>query len=109
MKPLFDTNILIDYLHSIPQALHEFRRYDTRSISVTWIEVMVGGQPQTERATRDFLGTFETYPVDELIADEAVGLRRDHRIRLPDAVVWGDGTDPLIASRDAKHQGLPDR
>lgn len=38
---LFETNILIDYLNGIPQAMEELGLYDERAISiVAWMEVI---------------------------------------------------------------------
>lgn len=89
VKALLDTNILVDYLNAVPQARTELQRYQDKTISiVTWMEVMVGAGPGLEQATRSFLGGFKVFPVDERIAERAVDLRRDHRIKLPDAVIW---------------------
>jgi predicted nucleic acid-binding protein len=89
VKALFDTNILIDYLNAVPEARTELQRYTDKAVSViTWMEVMVGANHEVEAATRSFLGGFDIVAVDEQIAERAVGLRRDHRIKLPDAVIW---------------------
>lgn len=89
VKALIDTNILIDYLNAAPEARSELDRYAARAISiVTWMEVMVGAKPGVETATRAFLSGFDLVPLDEAVADCAVELRRAHRIKLPDAVVW---------------------
>ena len=89
VKALFDTNILVDYLNAVPQARTELQRYQDKTISIiTWMEVMVGAGPGLAAATRSFLSDFKVFAVDERIAERAVGLRRDHRIKLPDAVIW---------------------
>lgn len=89
VKALFDTNILIDFLNAVPQAREELTRYDSKSISIgTWIEVMVGAGPDVEAGTRDFLLDFTVVDLDEAIAERAVALRRQHRVKLPDAIVW---------------------
>ncbi len=89
VKALFDTNILVDYLNAVPQARTELQRYEDKAVSiVTWMEVMVGAGPGLEAATRGFLGGFNILAVDEKVADRAVILRREHRIKLPDAVIW---------------------
>lgn len=89
MKALFDTNILIDYLNAVPQARAEIVRVTSKAISIiSWIEVMVGTTAATRHATRDFLGEFEIVDLDTDIAERAVELRRMHRIKLPDAVIW---------------------
>lgn len=89
VKALFDTNILVDYLNAVPEARTEFQRYTDKAISiVTWMEVMVGADGVIEAQTRSFLNSFHVVPVDQQIADRAVGLRRSHRIKLPDAIIW---------------------
>jgi predicted nucleic acid-binding protein len=89
VKALFDTNILVDYLNGIDKAKIELARYEERAISaITWMEILVGATPATEAGTRAFLQTFQLLSIDEKISDRAVLLRRVHRIKLPDAIVW---------------------
>jgi predicted nucleic acid-binding protein len=89
VKALFDTNILVDYLNAVPEARTELQRYPEKAISIiTWMEVMVGASRDLEAATRSFLRDFNSLAVDEQIAERAVSLRRSHRIKLPDAVIW---------------------
>lgn len=89
VSTLFDTNILIDYLNGIEQARVALERHPDRAISlVTWMEVMEGATPETEEMTRRFLDGFVMLLVDERIGETAVALRRQHRIKLPDAIVW---------------------
>jgi predicted nucleic acid-binding protein len=38
--------------------------------------------------TRAFLSGFEIMGLDEAVAETAVELRRVHRIKLPDAIIW---------------------
>jgi hypothetical protein len=86
---LFDTNILIDHLNAVPQARDEIARFESRAISIiTWMEVMVGAGAELVEPTRRFLDGFETIALDDAIAARAVALRRAHRIRWPDAVIW---------------------
>jgi predicted nucleic acid-binding protein len=88
VKALFDTNILIDYLNAVPQARAEIQRYSDKAISIiTWMEVMIGADPKVESATRTFLSGFDLLSIAERVAEEAAQLRRNHRMRLPDAVI----------------------
>lgn len=88
MRPLFDTNILIDYLGGIARARDELRRYPEPAISiVSWMEVLVGAAPDIEPATRRFLSRFSVVEIDRAVAERAVILRRGSRIRLPDALI----------------------
>ena len=89
MKALFDTNILIDFLQGRQEAKRELELYDDPATSVIcWIEVMVGAAAETAIGTRAFLSRFEVVGVDDSVAELAVELRRRHRIKLPDAIVW---------------------
>lgn len=89
VKALFDTNILVDYLNAVPEARTELQRYTQKAVSiVTWMEVMVGASHELEAATRRFLSGFDVVALDQQIAESAVILRRTHRIKLPDAVIW---------------------
>ena len=89
VKALFDTNILVDYLNAVPEARTELQRYTEKAGSIiTWMEVMVGADHDLEAATRSFLSGFDVVAVDEQIAERAVSLRRNHRVKLPDAVIW---------------------
>lgn len=105
VKALFDTNILIDYLNAVPQARDELKRYAEKAISiVTWMEVMVGATDDLEAPTRSFLNAFDIIALDREIAERAVGLRRAHRIKLPDAIVWATAQSNamLFVTRDTK-------
>jgi predicted nucleic acid-binding protein len=102
---LFDTNILIDYLNAIPAARDELQRYENKAISiVTWMEVMIGAAPDVEAATRAFLGEFDVVSLDDRIAERAVVIRRTHRIKLPDAVIWASAQSSgmILVTRNTK-------
>jgi predicted nucleic acid-binding protein len=89
MKVVFDTNILIDYLNGNPDANAELHRYQDRYISrIVWMEVLCGvfGRPQ-EQITRQFLHSFTVTELDSTIAEEAIQIRRQFRLKLPDAIV----------------------
>jgi predicted nucleic acid-binding protein len=105
VKALFDTNILVDYLNAVPEARNEFQRYEEKAISIiTWMEVMVGADGDLEAPTRHFLNSFDVVAVDEQIAERAVGLRRSHRIKLPDAIIWAtaQANAMLFVTRNTK-------
>ena len=108
MKALFDTNILIDFLNGIPAAREELNRYQEKSISiVAWMEVMAGAPPSADDATRTFLDGFEIVELDGAVAERAVILRKTHRLKLPDAIVWASAQvrSMLLVTRDTK--GFP--
>lgn len=102
---LFDTNILIDYLRGDRRAEHELALYDDQAISVvSWIEVMVGAEAAVAGATEAFLSGFAQVGLDETVARETVALRRERRLRLPDALIWASAraSGRLLVTRDAK-------
>ena len=108
VKVLLDTNVLIDFLRGIPAAQAELARYDDSAISViTWIEVLVGAPPALAQPTRDFLDDFRLIELDSEIAERAVAIRRDHRLKLPDAIIWASAQTHarLLITRDTK--GFP--
>jgi hypothetical protein len=105
VKPLFDTNILIDFLNGVSQARDEIARYRERSISiVSWMEVLVGAKDDVSARTREYLNSFTVIPLDDKVADRAVSLRREHGIKLPDAVIWAsaDIHSLLLVTRNTK-------
>lgn len=82
VKPLFDTNILIDYLRGFPEAEIELDRHAEKAISViTWMEVLIGTQDALEQDTCEFLSGFE--------------------------IIGGHSSEPRLVAGDAQHQGLP--
>ncbi len=108
MKALFDTNILIDYLNGVPAARKELDLYESCAISiVTWMEVMSGGEPEVEAATRAFLNRFTVIPIEDGIAERAVKLRRERRLKLPDAVILATALEAglLLVTRNTRDFG----
>jgi predicted nucleic acid-binding protein len=105
VKTLFDTNVLIDYLNGVKNAKAELARFEDKAISVvSWIEVMVGTTPATQKGTRAFLAGFALLPIDQRVAERAIALRQDKRIKLPDAIIWATArtSDRLLVTRNTK-------
>ncbi len=89
MDAVFDSNILIDYLNGIPEARLELGRYSQKSISVTtWIEVMAGTDSSDEGPTRAALLGYRILPLTPAVAEQAFILRRDRKLKLPDAIIF---------------------
>lgn len=90
MKAVIDSDVLIDYLQGLDQAKQELDRYAQREISIiSWMEILAGADtPEEEKVCREFLSTFTVHPLSMEIADQAVQIRRQFRVRLPDAIVW---------------------
>ena len=105
MNAVFDTNIVINALNGIPEADAEYEHYERVFISrITWMEVLVGENDDGTQL-RDFLETrFEIVPLDLAVAETAVQLRRAHRMRLPDAIIWATAQSKaaLLLTRNTK-------
>lgn len=108
---LFDTNIVIDHLNAVPEAKGEIERYASRAVSIiTWMEVMIGADADLVEPTRRFLEGFEVIQLDDEIANHAVELRRAHRIKSPDAVIWATAqvAERLLVTRNTKDFPIDD-
>jgi len=85
---VFDSNILIDYLNGVSDAKQEIDLYNRKSISiVTWVEVMAGTDFSDEAPTRLALHAYQLLPMTSAVAERAFVLRRDRRLKFPDAVI----------------------
>ena len=106
VKAVLDTNILVDYLRGEEQARRELGCYRLPAVSlITWMEILVGAQDAHEHLLlRGFLGRFEVLPITQEIAELAVELRRAHRLRLPDAIIWAtaQNRDALLVTRNTR-------
>lgn len=106
MRALFDTNILIDYLAGIEAAKSEIAQFKVKTISIiTWMEVLVGvKEAEMLLIVKNFLNTFLLVPLDSDIAELAVEIRRTHRIKLPDAIIWAtaEKTNSFLVTRNIK-------
>ena len=108
MRALFDTNMLIDYLNGIPAARKELDMYKVHAISsVTWMEVMSGGETALAEVTRAFLNRFTVIPVGDAITERAVKLRRERRLKWPDAIILATSLESglMLVTRNTKDYG----
>jgi predicted nucleic acid-binding protein len=106
MKALFDTNILIDYLRGVDAARDELERHTQRLVSVvTWMEVLAGPRNAAEAEVVElFLRDFRVVELTRAVARGAVEIRRSHKIRLPDAIIWSSARteSALLVTRNTK-------
>jgi predicted nucleic acid-binding protein len=106
LNALIDSDVLLDFLDGFPAAAEEISRYRGRSISIiSWMELMAGAKTSTdEELRRQFLTHFQVLPLTTRIAEEAVALRRQHRLKLPDAIIWATAITEncLLISRNRK-------
>ena len=103
---MIDSDVLLDFLDGFPRAAAELMRYRQRCVSIiSWMEVMAGARTaQAETSRRGFLGHFEILPLTAAVAEEAVNLRRKHRLKLPDAIIWATALTEncLLVTRNSK-------
>jgi len=68
------------------------------------MEVMVGAHPSQEMGTREVLDDFELLPVSIVVAEKAVILRKERRLKLPDAVILATAMSAgwVLVSRNTK-------
>lgn len=106
MNAVADTTVLIDYLNGIPGAGEELQRYEQVTISiVTWIEVLLGARSAEQEALiQRFLNSFAVHGVDAAVARRAVSIRRERRIRLPDAIIEATARErgALLVTRNTR-------
>jgi predicted nucleic acid-binding protein len=106
VKLLFDTNILIDYLNGVEAAMVEVERSRERCISIiSWMELLAGAKDDAEEDVIDmFLREFRVVDLTRRIARDAMEIRRAHRIRLPDAMIWASAKaeSALLVTRNTK-------
>ncbi len=105
MNALFDTNILIDYLLGFDNAKKEIEQYHNPQISIiTKMEVLIGSTQDNEKTIRCFLDNFTVINLNEDIAEIAVEVRRQNKIKLPDAIIWASAkyTNSLLVTRNVK-------
>ena len=108
----FDTNILIDALRGRPEAAAELERGDRHWISrMTWIEVLAGADEETLAETEAFLDHFAVIEIDADIGRRAAMIRRQQRLKLPDAIIWASAQagGHLLVTRNSKDfpEGTP--
>jgi predicted nucleic acid-binding protein len=106
LNALLDTDVLLDFLDGHPSAAEELARYRHHAVSIiTWMEVLTGARTTAdEQLRREFLGHFRVVPLTGTIAEEAIRVRRSHRLKLPDAIIWATATieKSLLVSRNTK-------
>lgn len=89
MKTIVDSNILIDFLNANPQAVSELLSADELAVSViSYIEVMSGVSDfEVQANIKLFFAQFEILEVNNQIANEAIKIRMQKKMKLPDALI----------------------
>lgn len=106
MNILFDTNLLVDYLSGDKKAKKILNSNPDAYISrITWMEVLIGAKDTTETALlKNFLQHFHVVECDEAVSLLAIDLRKNHRLKLPDAIIWASAKhiNACLFTRDKK-------
>lgn len=86
---LLDSTITIDHLNGVPGSGAAIAMWRLPAVSImTWMEVMAGAATvDQEDALRAYLGRFPLVGLSGAIANDAFRLRRDRRLKLPDAII----------------------
>lgn len=103
---VFDTCILIDFLNGIEQAKIELTKYKKSRISIiTWAEILVGASSEQEETELvHFLQKFVIINLEKNIALAASRIKRELRIKLPDALILASAqeTGATLLTRNTK-------
>jgi hypothetical protein len=105
MRLCLDTNILIDVLKGEPSALAWLEHQQRPAVSlITWMEVLVGCQPDEAPVVKSWLEGFDRIAVDPCVAEAAVLLRQEHALKLPDAIILASAqcSGFVLATRNTK-------
>lgn len=106
MIAVFDSNIVIDFLNGIEPARAELAMYQRAYISpITWVEAQVKAPEGLEAETRTAVESrFETIKLDDKTLAEALAIRSELRLKLPDALILASArvNGWLLVSRNTK-------
>lgn len=106
MRALIDSDVLIDYLQGVPAAKTELDRYRRPLYSViSLMELLCDAQSDAERkAVENLLSLMERVELSESIARRAVEVRKEHGLKLPDAIVLASAEEEgcLLVTRNSK-------
>jgi predicted nucleic acid-binding protein len=88
---LADTNTIIDYLENkLPEKTIEFiDNIDVQFSVISRIELLVWRNASKEQlqVIKDFISASTVFNLDEDIILNSIEIRRNHRLKLPDAII----------------------
>jgi hypothetical protein len=109
---LMDTDVLIDYLRGVPEAVAFLENLDNPMLlsAISVAELYAGVRPGAEmQALQDFLSAFEIIPVDQNIARQGGLSRRtygpSHGVGLADALIaaTAENNQAIVVTLNARH------
>ena len=85
---LLDSNVIIDALNGIEDAVREVLSDPEAVVSVVaWVEVLAGYRDGADAAARELLKTLTVADLSPAVLEETVSIRRATRLKLPDAII----------------------
>ena len=87
------------------QRRKQRRNFHVVPQSIVDSKVLVGAPTDTLRRIReDFLRQFAVIELDEAVAREAIMLRQEYKLKLPDAIIWASArlNNALLITRNAR-------
>ena len=104
---LLDTNVVIDFMgRKLPEKSHIlFTKIIDDQINISAINKMeLLGFQRAEQSLIDFVSFSEVYPIDDDVIDKTIELRKEYRIKLPDAIIASTAivNDFILISHNAK-------
>jgi hypothetical protein len=114
---VLDTNVVLGFLSGkgwarsfFEKAIGSGARLSVSSVTRMELLGFPGITPQEESALSDFLREVFVVPIDESVEDEAIRLRRGHRLKLPDAIIAATAmvADATLVTADRGILELPE-
>ncbi|MCC5619507.1 type II toxin-antitoxin system VapC family toxin [Nostoc sp. CHAB 5836] len=116
MRYVYDTNIFIYYLADEPAVNSLFTEkflnlHEVLISPIIRMELLsfVGLEKQEEQALKDLLSQFYSVPLLREIEEQTIQLRRQYKIKLPDAIIAATALhkDAFLVTRNANDfQGI---
>ncbi|MCC6829305.1 MAG: PIN domain-containing protein [Novosphingobium sp.] len=86
--PVFDTDIVIDWLRGEAQAAEELSRYARHRISrISWTQILSREPLEARDHVQELIAPFEILELDARIAAAAADIRHRRRMKLLDAII----------------------
>jgi len=86
--PVFDTDIVVDWLRGIPQASRELKRYSKHRMSrLSWMELLSAEPLESRDALETILAAFEVIELDARISAAAADIGRRAGLPLTRAAI----------------------
>lgn len=86
--PVFDTNIIVDWLRDSRRAALELSRYRRHRISrITWLELVAAEPLETRDQVQELIAPFDVIELDGRVASAAADIRHRTRMKLLDSMI----------------------